>query len=175
MMNKLFVFIIALFAIPQVSYTQNDVFLKDDKVVGASVGFINTIGRGWKSTSPTITLTGEYGIVDGLINGKASIGVGPELSYTKLKYNNTLSPYKYSNLRLGARGTFHYQFVDKLDTYAGLFLGYDIVSGESTYAASDWGWATYIGARYYFSDKFAVTAESGNNISLINIGIAYKF
>jgi hypothetical protein len=172
-MNKLFVFIVAFFAM-QISYAQNDIFVKGDKVVGASLGFINTVS-GWKSALPPITLTGEYGIVDGLINGKASIGAGVELGYANLRYTYRSSPYKYSNLLLGARGAFHYQFVDKLDTYVSLLLGYDIVSGESVYAVSDWKWATYIGARYYFSDNLAITAEIGNNISLINIGVAYKF
>jgi hypothetical protein len=170
-MNKLFVFIVAFFAM-HVSYAQNDVFVKGDKVVGASFGFINTV-NGLRSVLPPVTFTGEYGIVDGLINGKASVGAGAELGYAVLKHH--LSPNRYSNLLIGARGSFHYQFVDNLDTYVSLLLGYDIVSGENAYTASDWGWASYIGARYYFSDSFAVTAEIGNNISLINIGVAYKF
>jgi hypothetical protein len=173
-MNKLLVFIAAFFVM-QVSYAQNDIFVKGDKVVGAGLGFINTSGSGWKNALPPITLTGEYCVVDGLINGNASIGAGAELSYANLRYTYGSLVYKYSNLLFGARGAFHYQFIDNLDTYVSLLLGYHVVSGERDWAVSDWDWATYIGARYYFSDSFAVTAEIGNSISLINIGVAYKF
>jgi hypothetical protein len=177
-MNKFFVFIIAFFALLQVSYAQDKVFVKGDKVIGASLGFVNTTytGNGWKNAFPPISFTGEWGIVDELINGKASIGVGAELGFAGIKYayTNNVS-YNYSILILGARGAFHYQFIDKLDTYAGLFLGYDIVSGKKNYAASEFDWDFYVGARYYFTNNFAVTAEIGNNISLLSIGIAYKF
>jgi hypothetical protein len=92
-----------------------------------------------------------------------------------MKYKFTSSSYKFNNFILGARGAFHYQFVGNLDTYAGLMLGYDIVSGNKTYAESEFAWGYYIGARYYFNSKFAVMAEIGDNVSLFSIGVAYKF
>jgi hypothetical protein len=176
-MKKLFVSVIAFVALLQVSYAQDKVFAKDDKVVSASLGFVNTIytGSGWTITSPPISLTGEYGIVDGLINGKASIGAGIELGYAGMKYSIPSKSYNYSNLILGTKGAFHYQFIDKLDTYASLIIGYDIVSGESNYATSNFIWGCYIGARYYFTHNFAVMTEIGDTFFLLNIGVAYKF
>ncbi|MDR1886737.1 MAG: hypothetical protein LBQ70_02370 [Prevotellaceae bacterium] len=176
-MNKIFFTVIAFFALMQVSFAQDRVFAKGDKVVGLSTGFLSSAysGNGWKMTAPPILLTGEYGIVDGLINGNASIGAGVDFGYVSRKYNAPLLSYKYSNLIFGARGSFHYQFVDKLDTYAGFMLGYDIVSGNDHYASSGFAWGSYVGARYYFFDNFAAMAEIGNNISLINVGVAFKF
>jgi hypothetical protein len=176
-MKKLFVSIIAFVAFVQVSDAQNNVFAKDDKVVSASLGFVNTVygGSKWSITSPPISLTGEYGIVDRLINGKASIGVGIELGYAGMKYSIPSLSYKYSNLIIGTKGAFHYQFIDKLDTYASLIIGYDIVSGDSNYAVSNFIWGCYVGARYYFTNNFAVMTEIGDHFFLLNIGVAYKF
>jgi hypothetical protein len=177
-MNKFLSFFIAFFALCRFSYAQDaTVFAKGDKVVSASIGFINTThtGTGWKGVTLPISLAGEYGIVDGLIDGNASIGVGVDFGYARFKYNSKLSSYKYSDVILGIRGGFHYQFVDKLDTYAGLLFGYNIVSGDGIYASSEPIWGGYVGARYYFSDNFAALAEIGNSVALINLGVAYKF
>jgi hypothetical protein len=176
-MKKFLVFIIAFFAIAGVSYAQNDVFAKEDKVVNASLGFINTryTGSEWKSASLPIYLNGEYGIVDGLIDGKASIGVGLDLGYAAFKYTHAAESYRYSDMILGVRGAFHYQFVDNWDTYACLILGYDIVSGNGNHAISDHFVGGCLGARYYFSGSFAAMAEIGYDVSLIRIGLAYKF
>ncbi|MDR2286675.1 MAG: hypothetical protein LBE04_04260 [Prevotellaceae bacterium] len=179
-MKRFFVTIIAFWTLSQVSFAQNMdmAFVKDDKVVNASLGFVNTIytGNGWKTTFPPISFTGEYGIVDGLIDGKASIGAGVDVSYIGTKYYDLyLKLYKYSNLIFGIRGAFHYQFIDKLDTYAGLLIGYKIVSGNSDYAINEPVWGYYVGARYYLTDNFAIMSEIGNNVSLISIGVAYKF
>jgi hypothetical protein len=181
-MNKFLSFFIAFFALCRFSYAQDaQVFAKGDKVVSASLGFINTIhtGTGWKGVALPISLAGEYGIVDGLIDGNASIGVGVDFGYARFKYSFQSSGKqyvnRYSDVILGVRGGFHYQFVDKLDTYAGLLFGYNIVSGESIYASSEPIWGGYVGARYYFSDNFAALAELGNSVALINLGVAYKF
>jgi hypothetical protein len=176
-MRRLFITVIAFLAISQVSFARDKVFSKNDMVVSAGLGFVNSIhsGNGWKASFPPISLAGEYGIVDNLIDGNASIGIGLNLGYAGMKYKFTSNSYKFSDLILGARGAFHYQFVSTLDTYAGLMLGYDIVSGNRTYASSEFVWGIYIGARYYFNSKFAITAEIGKNVSLFNIGVAYKF
>jgi hypothetical protein len=176
-MNKFFVCIIAFFALIRVSYAQNN-FAKGDKLISASLGFINTIhnGSSWETIFPPISLTGEYGIVDGLINNKASIGIGTDFGYTASKYiNEVKTVYKYSNIILGLRGAFHYQFVDNLDTYAGLAFGYNIVSGNGNYAVSKFFTDPCVGARYYLTNHFAAMAEIAYDISLIRIGVAYKF
>jgi hypothetical protein len=176
-MNKFLSFFIAFFALCRFSYAQDaTVFAKGDKVVSANVGFINLLytGSGWNMKVPPISLAGEYCIVDGLINGKASIGAGVDFTHAQYKYTNSME-YSYSTQILGARGGFHYQFVDNLDTYACLIIGYNIVSGESKYSVSKPIWGTCLGARYYFSNNFAVMGELGDNISLLKLGVAYKF
>ncbi|MDR1153358.1 MAG: porin family protein [Bacteroidales bacterium] len=179
-MRRLFFLVIAFVAMTQASFAQDRVFAKHDKVVSASLGLFNAriqTGSGWKTALPPILLSGEYGIVDNLINGKAAIGVGLDVGYVGTKYRDasTNKFYKYSNLILDARGAFHYQFVNRLDTYAGLLFGYDIVSGKKRFAESEFVWGYYAGARYYFTDRFAVMAELGSSVALLNVGVAYKF
>jgi len=177
-MRKLFITIVLCFALVSVSSAQ-DIFAKGDIVVNAGIGLINRLntGTGWKTAVPPVMLSGEYGIIDKLINGKASIGAGLTLGYSVRKFEHSVAgTYKYSNLALGTRGSFHYQFIDRLDTYTGLMLGYNIVSGEGNYSKSDILWCFYVGARYCFTKNFAVMAEIGeDNIALITLGVAWKF
>jgi hypothetical protein len=171
-MNRFFITVIAFFAISQMSFARDKVFVKNDIVASANLGFYNTIraGHGGSIIVPPISLAGEYGIVDNLINGRASIGAGLNLGCFGTKFSTGRS----ADLIIAAKGAFHYQFVKKLDTYAGLMLGYDIVSGNSPYA-NRFVWGYYAGARYYFTNKFAVLAEIGDNVALLNVGVAFKF
>ena len=125
-----------------------------------------------------ISASFEVGVMDGILD-KGSIGIGGYLGYSSAKWTNY---YKTSNIVLGARGSFHYPFLDKLDTYTGLLLGYNIYSYKyyDRYigaAASAGGviLAWYAGARYYFTNNFAGMAEIGYGISYLTLGVALKF
>jgi hypothetical protein len=178
---------VAFIALSCVSFSANaqDVFGKNDKVVSLGVGLGSYYGSGYKTTFIPVSGSFEYGIVDGLINGKAAIGVGGYLGYTanKWEYANSVYGWEYSHFLIGARGLFHYQFVNNLDTYAGLFLGYDITSSKSygnhggtgSADGSNFVFSPYIGARYYFTDNFAAFAELGYGISILELGVSLKF
>ena len=161
-------------------------FSKGDKVVNLGLGLGNTVysGSGYKTSIPPISGSFEYGVVDNLFDDKSSLGVGGYLGYTSSKYDlGNNYDYKYSSTIVGVRGSLHYDFIEKLDTYTGLSLGYNIVSAKSDYkglgsykaesSALYWGW--YLGARYYFTDSFAAMAEIGYDIAYLNIGVAFKF
>ncbi|MDR3340692.1 MAG: hypothetical protein LBT25_11505 [Candidatus Symbiothrix sp.] len=157
------------------TYAQ-DVFKKGDKVVNLGIG-LGTYGgySGFSSSFLPISGSFEYGILDNLINGKAGIGVGGYLAYTSWK--NKATDWTASDFIIGARGSFHYQFVDKLDTYVGLMLGYDIYN--SSYSGSDGSssvsFSTFLGARYYLTDNIGVFAELGYGVAALELGVAYKF
>ena len=186
-MKKLIFALAIIFAGASVSNAQ-DVFVKGDKVLNVGVGLGGNLGgSGYKSTIPPISISGEYGLTDALLkNGKGYVGVGGYLAYTANKYTNTYAGHeygwKYSYIIIGARGAFHYQLVDKLDTYAGVMLGYNIASssafGDWTGSGDSVGGFTYsgfIGARYFFTDKFAAFAEVGYGIANLELGLAVKF
>ena len=95
-----------------------EVFGKGDKALNIGIGLGSTISG---TTIPPITASLDFGVADRLINGNnGSISVGGLLCYTGSFNDYVTTHYGI----IGARGAFHYQFVDKLDTYAGLLLEY---------------------------------------------------
>lgn len=154
-------------------------FRKGDLVFNFGVGLGNTIySSNYNLLVPPINFSAEYGVVDGLINGKAGIGVGGYLAYTSAKYKK--HGWKYSNTIIGARGVFHMNFVENLDTYGTLVLGYDIASARDNddiyedAIKSRFAVELHAGARYYFTPMFAVMAEVGYGVSVLNLGVALR-
>lgn len=166
-----------------------DIISKGEKVInlGIGIGSYNG-GTGYKSGLPPISVSYEQGIVDGLLDGKASIGVGGYMAYSTNKYEQQFGSeiygFNYSYFILGARGAFHYQLIDKFDTYAGLMLGYNAV-GSKYYGpelgaftpeptgVSGLGFSAFIGARYQVSNNLAAFAELGYGISVLQLGVSF--
>ena len=186
-MKKLFLLLACgVFGFTQMS-AQESTFNKGDKVLNLGLGLGSTLFSGsyYKSQIPPLSASLEFGIVDGIAE-KGVIGVGPYLGYSSYKYDYLGWGWKYSNIIIGARGNFHYPLVDKLDTYAGVLLGYNISSskefgdpgsGYENYHGTSGGlvYSGFIGGRYYFSDSFAAMLELGYGITYLNIGVALKF
>jgi len=182
--------ILALFFVCGIAAAQSPTFNKGDKVLNLGVGFGSGLytGGGYSSQMPAISASLEVGVVDNVID-KGSIGVGGYIGYTSAKFDYSDFGYtygwKYSDLVIAARGAFHYPLVEKLDTYAGLALGYDIVTAKETgnfpngyigsSTASGAYFSGFLGARYYFSDNFAGLLELGSGIAYFNLGVALKF
>jgi hypothetical protein len=167
--------------------SQEPTFSKGDKVLNVGLGLGSTLYTGsyYKNQVPPLSASFEVGIVDNIIE-KGVIGVGGYLGYASYKwdYANYDWGYKISNFIIGARGSFHYPLVDKLDTYAGVLTGYRIVrykefgtySGYYDYTPSGGlVWSGFVGARYYFQENLAAMAELGYGIAYLTIGVALKF
>lgn len=184
MKKILLVFVILLIPMAFLK-AQDPTFVKGDKVLNLGIGFGNTLYSGsyYKSQIPPLSASFEVGVVDNVIE-KGVIGVGGYLGYSSSKYEYSGYGWKYSNIIIGARGNFHYPLVNKLDTYTGLLLGYNISSAKEFgtfpgfgFSASSGGvvWAWFVGGRYYFKDTFAVMAELGYGVAYLNLGVALKF
>ena len=161
-------------------FAQEPTFVKSDRVLNLGIGLgASYYASYYSSQTPALSASFEVGIVDNILE-KGVIGVGGYVGFSSSKYANY---WKTSNFIIGARGSFHYPLVDKLDTYTGLLLGYNIAStkyydpylggfnASSSRLASAW----FIGGRYYFSDAFAVMAEFGYGISYLTLGVSLKF
>jgi hypothetical protein len=190
MKTKHLLLLLALFSVPFLGNAQP--FASGDKAInlGLGLGSVGYRGAGYKTSLPPVSVSFEYGIMEA---GPGVIGVGGYLGISAYKWDYGVTGYdlgwKYTNFLLGARGSYHYSFVDKLDTYAGLMLGYRIVSAKETGTwpatwpagvdlsakGSSFLWSTYVGARYYFANSFAAMMELGYGVSWINIGMAFKF
>ena len=161
---------------------------KGDKILNLGVGFGTALynGSGYNSSVSPISGSLEVVLKDDLFSGRGALGVGGYLGYAayKWKYSGYDYGWKYSNIIIGPRGYLHYNLLDKLDTYAGLMLGYDIVSSSSygsytyggNYSASASGviFSGFIGARYFFNDNLAGMLELGSGITYLNLGVALK-
>lgn len=185
-MKKLLVLIVvALFSLTQL-IAQEPTFVKGDKVLNIGLGLGSTLYSGtyYKSQVPPISASLEFGVVDNVIE-KGVIGVGPYLGYSSYKYEYQDWGWKYSNIIIGVRGNFHYPLLEKLDTYTGLLIGYNVASSKEfgnivpgwdySYSAGGVAWSWFVGGRYYFKETFAVMAELGYGIAYLNIGVALKF
>jgi len=169
---------IALFVVQ--GNAQDNTFNKGDKVVNLGVGFGSNLysGSGYDSKTPPISASYEVGVKDDLFDEFSSLGVGGYVGYTGAKYAYLGGSTKFSSIVIGARGALHYQFIDDLDTYTGLMLGYNIVSVSGTdfpgASASEFAFSWFLGGRYYFSDKFAGLVELGSGVAYFTIGVAIK-
>ena len=163
-MKKFLLGVLALLGTTGLAQAQ-DVFGKGDKMINLGLGLGSSFGS---LSLPPISASFDYGVADNLINGdNGSISVGAQVGF---------AGSKYANIGLfGARGAFHYQFAPKLDTYAGLMLGYNYVNWKTGYDASfysydSFGYNVFIGARYFFTDKIGAFAELGYGISYTTMG-----
>ena len=158
-------------------------FSKGDNVVSFGIGFGGTYLGSYYSSTPFFTGYFENCIIDNLFDEKSSIGIGATFGYKSNKYEYYGWGWKNTYMLFGARGSFHYALVDKLDTYAGLMIGFRAHSykeiGTAVDKPSSSGGLTsdfYAGARYYFTDSFAAFAELGYSwFSVATIGVSLKF
>ena len=159
------------------AFAQIPSFNKGDNVAGVSIGLGGYYSGSFYTGSgvsrlPYIGLYYENCVKDNLFDEKSAIGIGGMLGHTSVKGNG----WNSSVTVLGFRGALHYAFVDKLDTYTGLMLGYNIYnySGYTGHNSGLYlGW--FLGARYYFTDTFAALAELGYGAAVLNLGVALKF
>lgn len=168
--------------------TNAQVVAKGDKILNLGVGLGTALYSGSYYTGSVPPISGSLEVImdDQLFDGKGAWGLGGYLGYSAYKYAEFGYGYKVSNIIIGPRGYLHYNFMDKLDTYAGVMIGYDIVSDKAT---GNWPGGTYnysgsasrvlfsgfVGARYFFNDKVAGFLELGSGIAYLNLGVALKF
>lgn len=190
-MKKKLLLFVALFCLIGGAQAQ-EVFHKGDVVGNLQVGIGSYSGYG--IGFPPTSISVDVGAFDNLIQGKnGSIGLGGYYGFGTYRhvYTEELTGIKYKDrtmrMCIGFRGTFHYQFVENLDTYAGVMLGIythnhkDITTSNGnsvvTGRSSGVGFAhsEFVGVRYYFSDSFGVGAEAGYGFTYISAGITFKF
>lgn len=170
-------------------------FNKGTVAVNAGVGFISTIRYYSVSglhRTPVFSLSGEYGIMKlgpGVLGGGLAFGY-QSASYTS-NYGSLYYKDKWSTTMFGIRGTYHPDFLnsDKYDLYGIVQLsithfGYSFSTNDpyiNTYQYGNHTLSTsfhpylLVGAKYYFTKNFGVYSELGYDISLIKLGLTFKF
>jgi len=188
MKRNLFLTLAILAIVSLTASAQQPTFWNKDNIVNIGVGLGgNLYSGGYYSGAnkiPFISASFEHCLMDNLFNDKSSLGVGGILGFTQAKWDGGHGwGYKSTNVVIGARGALHYALVDKLDTYAGLALGYNIVSwkwtgtgsNERGSGSSGLTYGFYAGARYYFTDAIGAFAEVGYGYTILTLGLSFKF
>jgi hypothetical protein len=188
-MRKLMLMTAMVVLLAMAGFTQ--VFEKGSQVINLDMGFGNTsyFGSYYSGFLPSFSGSYEYGIVEipmgSELTGVVSAGAYLGMSLAKYGYSNWGNDdyYLTSDFVIGARGNYHFIFHEKLDTYAGVWFGVSIESskwkGDGSdpnvdYTSTGPTGGAYVGARWYFSDNFAVNAELGYLISVLNVGVSFK-
>lgn len=201
-MKRLFLLSVMFFFLTFLVKAQNTTFVKGDKVLNLGIGFGSTLysGSSYTNKIPPVSASFEVNVKDELFDENSSLGVGGYFGYTGAKWDFMDYGWSYNSIIIGPRGSLHYQFVEKLDTYTGLMIGYNVVTSKShgtagvaastvnsDFATSKSGtigttstvgsgivFSWLLGGRYYFNDNLAAMLELGYGVSYINIGIALK-
>ena len=144
------------------------------------------------SAIPNLSLDASWLLTSGFINTKAfgqngAIDLGLYYGFCHYWYDDPgLEETLNQNLIL-CRSGFHFQFVPKLDTYAGAFAGANVWFWNAEYNGvetdnddTDACFGLFTGAKYYFSDMFGAKVELGHdfnedNYPLISAGITFRF
>jgi hypothetical protein len=193
-MKKLPFFSIALaiFSIFPAARVHAQAFEAGTNVISAGLGLGSSLGSGYTygSQSPGISASYERGIWEA---GPGVISLGGYIGYKSFKYGYSDAGYVYSEkwnyTIIGARGAYHFTGlnVENLDLYAGVMIAYDNLSfsysdnagnsgtGNIGSYNSGLGASVFAGARYYFAGNLAVYGELGYGVSILGIGLSYKF
>lgn len=176
--------VVALFVANNSAQAQvtTPVFYQGENIVSLTLGY-GGMGFGQRLVYERSIMT--------LLDGQASIGVGGSLGNSFLYDSASDDGVKATALddwfALGVVGSFHYQFIDNLDTYVQVGLSGGLWTGKATVSYEDikvktkdsdgfFGWTASLGARYYFRENWAVNAEIGYVIgSFFMAGVTYKF
>lgn len=176
-MKNLFLVVVALVLVSSMMFGQI-AYKAGDQNVSAVVGLGGFAGVYGTSSMPAIAASYEMGLNE-------NISVGGIVGYTGSEESNSFVKVEYSYILVGARGAYHYDLLhnEKIDTYGGIMLGYNIVSSTVTSTFPGFGAAAsssylafggFIGGRYYFTPQLAAQAELGYGIGLLTIGVSYK-
>ena len=153
----------------------------------------NLGSTGWSESGATagFSLLGEYGFMN-VINEKGTISAGLLLGAGFHDGDG----WDFSRVRIGTRGTLHYSFIPKLDTYAGInFCFVDIEKVKYDWGEEDWAGddeigdvddevketnfvapALVAGCRYMFTRSLGVNVEaSWDRFQHLAFGLTYKF
>lgn len=150
-------------------------------VVQVGVGFGGYNAETATSQTPYLIGTFQKTIIQNL--GPGDLSVGGTINFKSLSYNTLGADWGMKYFAIGARASWHPHFikVDKLDTYAGLMLGYETARvnfrsetfNSLATSVNDLAGSFHLGARYQINDKFGAWMELGAGQGVINFGASY--
>jgi len=166
--------------------TTGVVFAQYAPAVADNKLFINAgVGFGPITSGYNLGVLPISGSVDYKLPIALPITVGASVTYTSWRYDfGSSSVYTYSNIGIGGRGMYHINLLDRLDTYAGVTLGYVMQSAKwktgdtetSSTANPFFLYSAGVGGRYFFTNLIGAYLElSYSSLQYVSAGLTIKF
>lgn len=172
---------------------QSSPFEVGSNVISLGVGVGSSWGYASARQTPAFNAQFERGIAP---LGPGVISLGGYLGYKGYSYRSNLSngffyEQNWAYRIVGVRAAWHLTELEgvnltKWDLYGGIMIGFHSV--KYTYEDNDplfdyssntygngVGWSSFLGARYFLTDKLALQGELGYGISYLSLGVAFKF
>ena len=140
-------------------------FEQGTNLAGVSIGA--GVGNGNQTAASAFY---EYGLTK-LFVDECTLGGGIFGSY----YSDKLAEESLKMYILGVRANVHYQFVDRLDTYAGIDPNFNIQTYNISKDKARFACYIHIGGRYYLTNWLGVFAEISTGYNTFSGGLSVKF
>lgn len=193
-MKKFLLAVISMFTMATANAATSgieDVQPKGGFALGVQIG-IPPVGDAWDANMPMVSVDGNWTLTSGMFNaGKFGQNGAIDLGfyYGACHYTQEWGNRWYSGENglfqnaVLVRSAFHFEFVPKLDVYAGVFGGVNIwvPTKDSEWDTDVKGcFGMKLGGKYYFTDKFGVKLEFADdfiegNYPNVAAGISLKF
>ncbi|MBP5502425.1 MAG: hypothetical protein J6Y24_06525 [Bacteroidales bacterium] len=148
--------------------------------LGMNIGFgINDADE--NVFQPSFNYALDYGLLDGIINGKGSISGGGYLGIAHGSKTNNGQTLKHTAWQIGTRGALHYQFIPNLDTYGCVSVGYlhwdhKWDDGHNSWDGHEFKIFPTAGVRYMFGTCGVYSELSPwNDVALVKLGVTFIF
>jgi hypothetical protein len=165
----------------------NKIFELEDVLVNAGIAFVPTwyVGHEYSTTLHPLFISADYGFKDDM--GPGIVGIGALVGYSTYKETITLLNdvygWKYTAIICMAKGTYHYEFIENFDIYAGMGAGFRYISdsffGDPNYNdGSDSGifplFSIFAGGRYYLAEGIGIFGELGYGFTWLSTGLTIR-
>ncbi len=163
-------------------------------VLAAAISFGQTYKKGDNNLNIGIGpgLAGIYGSMDVpsisvgyQVGVHQKFSVGGIVGYSSSSYGYSKYEWTYRYIFIGGRGEYHFidADIENLDLYAGITLGYNIVSVTEPSGFNGYGYSAegsyllygfHAGGRYYFTPKIGAFLELGYGVGYIVVGGTFR-
>lgn len=170
-MKKLFLFMAIAFAsvyAASAQYTDLYAFEKGNSLVGVNIGV-----KTGANSATAVSAFYEYGLAR-LFADECTLGGGIFGGYYKNKYGKNKEDSQKIYI-LGVRLNVHYQFVERLDTYAGFDPNFNIETWSDAKDEANFKCYFHVGGRYYLTNWLGVFAEASTGYNNFSGGVSVKF
>jgi hypothetical protein len=147
----------------QADYDDLYTFEQGTNLVGVNVGL-------GSNNTTAFSAFYEYGLSK-LFVDECTLGGGIFGGY----YHSKLGKETLNRYILGVKANIHYQFIDRLDTYAGIAPNFNIRSYKQDKDKAKFACYFHVGGRYYLTNWLGVFAEISTGFNNFSGGLSIKF